>query len=182
MRKLGWLWTTAILTLGFGFGHAGCYTSGIPGGLGAGGASVTAGGAYGAGGTDSDASTGGSQGDGGSSSVAGSGTVAPGASIDCENSLQCSSLSEVCDPTSRKCVDCIDNNDCTAVTQRCANHVCLNIVTCTSDRTCYPNNELCDKTKLYCVQCLDNSECSASESCNDGACIKLPPQADAGSN
>ena len=159
MRKSGWILATSILFVGFGFGHAGCYTCGLPGGMGAGGQSSQpdAGGSSNLGEDDS-----GTDGD--------SGDAASNVAKDCVDSRDCSD-GGVCDPISSQCVGCIGDVDCNPSTQRCANHECLDIVKCNTDKLCTPIDQICDTVKGYCVDCLGVANCVKDETCVDGLCI-----------
>lgn len=155
MRYSGWFLTLGFLTVGLGFGHAGCYTSGTPGGLAVGGSN--------AGGTSN-------SNQGGSSQDGDSGADASDASGGCVNSRSCS-LDEVCDQISHRCVGCVGDNDCAPSVQRCANHSCLDIVKCTTDKQCTPLGQLCDPVNLYCVGCMAIKDCDAGMNCTEGLCI-----------
>ena len=151
MRKSRWFLPAAIVTLAFGLGHSGCYSSGTPGGFGAGGAPATSP-------IDAGGSASGNDDAGSEDSGADATTVPEG----CGDSRDCA-VGEVCDPTSHRCVGCITQADCTATTQRCANYQCVDIVGCATDKVCTPIGQICDTTNGYCVDCLDQSNCPAGQ-------------------
>ena len=192
MRKSAWLPTSAIVVFGFGLGHAGCYTSGIPGGSGAGGipsqgdASVQGG----AGGTGTDA--------GGSSNVdaGGSGT---GGTTTCQTNADCGPIDgmHVCLPASGTCVACIEDTDCnpaaddagsssqsaSSASQYCFRNACLSFVPCQRTTQCLSAGasggasasgggaatggaavSVCDPVLGHCVQCSQDNDCRAQPS------------------
>jgi hypothetical protein len=174
MRKSAWLPTSAIVVLGFGLGHAGCYTSGIPGGRGAGGipsqgdASAQAG----TGGTGTDA--GGEGGDSGTQVDSGATTRAP-----CEENSECDGVpgKPVCVSSTGVCVQCIADSDCDSAQssdadaggtggssssskQHCVNTVCRTYTACDFAGKCTGGAGLCDPNLKRCVQCIDTVDCS----------------------
>jgi hypothetical protein len=171
MRYSGWFLTTAILTVGLGFGHAGCYTSGIPGGLAVGGSSSQTN----AGGTSNSNQGGSSQDRDSSVDASDAGADASDAPAGCVDSRNCST-DQVCDPTSHQCVGCMSDADCAPASERCAQHNCISIVRCTTDKQCTPNNQICDTTKTYCVYCIDYKNCVAGKACIEGLCSDAPVQ------
>ena len=158
MRRHNLLLATAILTVGLGFGHAGCYSSGTPGGLGAGGST-------------SQDNTGGTSGTRGADSggVEDSGNDASNTIETCVDSRDCPD-SGLCDTTLHRCVECVSDLDCTTSVQRCANNQCVDKTTCVSDKICLPK-QICDTTKGYCVDCLDQRNCPDTKTCVDELCI-----------
>jgi hypothetical protein len=146
MRKSEWLLATSILLVGLGFGHAGCYTSGLPGGHGAGGASASTSG--GSGGSDAS-----------SESADGSTT--------CESNADCAShrSNPVCNPNGGQCVQCIVDSDCPAdagVDPYCLLNTCTFHVACQLPGQCpSPNSDqICDTSSKHCVACITNADCS----------------------
>lgn len=166
MRYSGWFLTLGFLTVGLGFGHAGCYTSGTPGGLAVGGSDA---------GVTSNSNQGGSSQDGDSGADASdSGPDASDVGKPCVDSRDCSheqAHEQVCDLASHQCVGCISDADCVLTSERCAQHSCLSIVRCISDKQCTPSDQICDTTRTYCVHCIDYKNCLAGKSCVEGLCI-----------
>jgi hypothetical protein len=155
MRNSNRIAATAIMVVGLGFGPVGCYTSGTPGGTGAGGASQGGGGSSSGGTYPTDS---GADADSGATDVP-----------ECVDSRGCDG--GICDPSSHACVGCLTNADCLDTAHRCANNQCVAIISCVSDRTCTPLNLICDLSKSYCVDCLDSSSCEVGKSCSEGLCI-----------
>ncbi len=88
MRGSSWIVAIAIVAVGFGFGHFGCYTSGTPGGLGAGGAPDAAAPGIASGG---DAST-------------------TGGAATCQSNAQCVGRNDkknVCSGDGGSCIECL---------------------------------------------------------------------------
>ncbi len=155
MRKADWLLATAILAVGFGFGHAGCYTSGTPGGLGAGGAST------------SDAST--------SAGGLDASTNALGGSSSCRGNSDCASPNHVCTQDGGQCVECVVNQDCVAdagaggaggsgasSNSYCFQNTCNTYKTCGNSLQCtgFADAGVCDSNS-HCVQCVNDPDCAS---------------------
>jgi hypothetical protein len=164
MRRPSWIAATAIIVLGLGFGHAGCYTSGTPGGTGAGGTSSSGASIGGAGG----GAAGSSPTDSGTSLDSGDAQITDDAGT-CVDSRGCAV--GVCDPKTKRCVDCVTNADCLDTQHRCANHECVTIVPCNTDQICKPFGLICDSSRAYCVDCLIQENCASGEACIDGLCV-----------
>jgi hypothetical protein len=143
MRKSEWLLASSILLVGFGFGHAGCYTSGLPGGNGAAGASNASGGGGGlAARTDAGAD----------------------ASAKCGSNADCVShgANHVCDTNSGECVACTIDQDCPAdagVDPYCHLNTCKAYVACQYPGKCPGSSDLCDIPSKHCVECISNVDC-----------------------
>lgn len=99
------------------------------------------------------------------------GTGGTGGSSDggCTTSLDCD-VGELCEPTNRRCVQCISAADCQG-TDTCLGNQCRPLVGCESDNACTPMGQLCDKQLGICVDCLDSSQCSGGKFCATGGCI-----------
>ena len=80
------------------------------------------------------------------------------------------SASQVCDPDTNMCVDCLPANDtcikgkyCDAKTKTCVSG-------CAGDKGCTPPQK-CDVKLHACVDCLTSVECAANTYCSDGKCV-----------
>lgn len=156
MRKSNWLLASSILLVGFGFGHAGCYTSGLPGGHGAGGASASTSG--GSGGSDAS-----------SESADGSTT--------CESNDDCAGRKDsnhACNPNGGQCVQCVVDNDCPAdagVDQYCHLNSCRSHTACQLPGVCPGGVQVCDTSSKHCVDCITDADCStAGTACFGNLC------------
>jgi hypothetical protein len=188
MNKSVWIIASVSIIVGLGFGDAGCHTSGIPGGTGAGGVSG-AGGVTGTGGHASSGADSGQDNDAGADAEDAGQIGSP-----CDNDLDCSD-SQICD--NMVCVDCLSDNDClsTGKGKVCSNKTCLNCVAdrgCDTAKRCFRNSCIdslacssSDRTacvratprmmcglKGYCVQCMSDSDCEqyAPATCSSQQC------------
>lgn len=75
--------------------------------------------------------------------AAGSGGASAGS---CKNSLDCDG-DQVCDPSSRRCVECVTNDDCPSGL-RCGATECR--APCQSDKQCTGQGKLCDPANGWC--------------------------------
>lgn len=92
--------------------------------------------------------------------------------IPCENSVDCLGAANgtlVCDRTTRICVECISNADCTGNTQ-CFAERCR--ASCKSDRDCTLVGQLCGTTVGHCVDCVLPADCPSGFACSAGACVR----------
>jgi hypothetical protein len=189
MQKSGWFVTLSAIAVAIGFGHAGCYTSGVPGGSALGGASAT-------GGSSSQAGS-----DAGPEGSGGEDAAPPTCDI-----LACKRANQVCDPQSHECVDCAQDHDCVEpgkavcdtahhtcvaclstkgcdpATQRCVQYECMTSQLCESDKQC-PGLQICyatDGSAGYCIECGSSLHCSdvapsvcANDqcTCDNGVCV-----------
>jgi len=170
MRSFTRLVTTAMMAWGFGLGHAGCYTSGIPGGSGAGGATLGVGGAGTSAGAESDASDQGGAGD--------------AATAICIDNADCDARTDkkyVCLQSSGSCVECTEDGDCTEPTdsgtpasqaQRyCLHNSCKAFTSCDYPGKCAAGDAgLCNQTLQRCVECLSNLDCTSGTTCSGTIC------------
>ncbi len=160
MDKSHWLPVTAILALGAGFGHAGCYTSGTPGGLGAGGSQPS-------GGTTSQDASAGASNDAADSS---------GNSLTCQENLDCADSNNgnlVCRTDLGQCVQCNVDADCQpssnsnvldanlASDMYCYQNACISLLKCQRNSDCkgLADTQICDLG--HCVQCAIDADCAA---------------------
>ena len=173
MRKSEWLLATSILLVGFGFGHAGCYTSGLPGGHGAGGASYSDAGV--GGGSDASAATGGS--------------------ATCKSKADCASRKDsnhVCTQDWGVCVACIVDKDCLLPADAgvpgaggnggapassdlyCYKNSCIPILTCQNNADCPSDHDSGICTSNHCFQCATDQDCKyiggSSTTCSGHLC------------
>ena len=162
MRKSHWLTASALLVLGMGVGHAGCYTSGTPGGLGAGGSQSEGGAANTDGSNEDDA---GDAGDAGLSNIE-----------KCETSADCAENDNgkvFCELTAKQCVQCIVSTDCLTPiadggsqpdsNQYCYKNACAKYTACKTALDCvhFADAGNCD-SNLHCVQCNFDADCTAA--------------------
>ena len=185
MKKSRWIIASVAIAGMMGFGHAGCYTSGIPGGTGFGGAMSMGGG-------PSSSSLGGSAAggdDGGTAEDAGpDAAVAECAnSFDCQEGQVCANRQCVdcgqdadcivdpskthCDMTSNTCVECLPTAGCDT-DQRCVSNQCIVKISCSSDVACtsLQPKQICGPG--YCVECTTAVPCKDFNpvKCGDGSC------------
>ena len=202
MQKSRWIIASSVVALAMGFGHAGCYTSGIPGGPAAGGAPSTTSGGQ----TSDDAGSGGTNAGSGGSDAGEGGTgsevtclnskncgpntvcyVTSGATIgtcvECIANADCGSVSNrICNAHTNTCVACLQSNDC-GTGQRCVQNGCIAALPCASDKTCYSSSQVCDFANGWCVECRNSNECldEAKPICStDEICIAPDSSTDAG--
>jgi len=184
MQKSRWIIASVAIVGMMGFGHAGCYTSGIPGGAGFGG-TTNAGG--------SSSSLGGSAAGGGDGGIADADTDAE--VPQCANSSECPG-GQLCDTSSSHCVDCTQDIDCTDPSKPLCDtsrHTCVRpcknsfdcqkgqlcdtsskqCVDCTQDSDCIsdPNKSYCDTSRRTCVACLPTVGCTTNQRCVSSECI-----------
>jgi hypothetical protein len=176
MRGSSWIVAIAIVAVAFGFGHIGCYTSGTPGGLGAGGAP--------------DAATPGNS-SGGDASTTGTGGTAT-----CQSNEQCVGRNDnkkVCSRDGGPCVECVVDIDCVLpldpdasadsgadTTDRyCLHSVCEPFASCETALDCPLGQDagVCDSTSKHCVRCLSSSDCATGTTCFGRMC-RLPCTSD----
>jgi hypothetical protein len=175
MNKSGWIVVSAAV-VGFGFGHAGCHTSGIPGGTGAGGTNTGNISASGGRGT----------------SVADAGREAGECQehADCDDEQLCSMESgtgtcvecladgdcvftgkgKVCVADTHSCAACNKDSDCGS-SERCALHQCIRTTSCASSALACKNagaERFCHDS-TYCVECEDRGDCQ-DPLCQGGKC------------
>jgi len=176
MRKPSWRVATSVIVLAFGIGHAGCYTSGTPGGSGAGG-SPPAGGGTSAGTANGGNTNGGDAGNGDSGAGA------------CASNSDCTGCAAVCVVDAGQCVECLVDSDCkvgtscaggggggtggagggtatggataAAADRYCLQNKCNDFVMCSERGVCSDKTSTCDVTAHHCVQCLSTADCTA---------------------
>ncbi len=166
MKNTDWIIASFVVVMALGFGHAGCHTSGIPGGTGAGG----------------DNGLGGAAATGGvSDNEAGVEQDAASASSPCTDDYDCAADKQVC--VGGACVDCLSDTDCVSTgkgnvcenevcqtcvaargcgtNQRCFRNECIPTVACSSDRTaCIRETPpMTCGTAGYCMECVDDDGC-----------------------
>jgi hypothetical protein len=115
-----------------------------------------------------DKSDGGGSPDGGGNPLADGGNAKP-----CVNSLDCSNLDQVCDPTIKRCVQCVADADC-KTPMKCVSSQCTTAApTCQSNTDCasMAAAPVCDVPAGRCVRCLTAADCPASNDCTGAMCI-----------
>ncbi len=184
MRTSTSLAALAIVIIGFGFGHAGCYTSGIPGGSGAGGASAAAG----TGGRDStnpDSDAGDSE---DASTAADSGATSNCDTVECDVDPG----KPLCLPSTGACVECLIDANCetpttgdaavvsSSGTHHCVNNTCRTYTACDYPGKCTGGAGLCDQALERCVQCIETVDCSTpGTTCAGNLCRQVCSTANA---
>ena len=188
MQKSRWIIASSSIALAMGFGHAGCYTSGIPGGPAAGGAPTMSTGGQTSHDAGNDSETGGvDAGSGGTSagdSFIGSKCInalqcgdidvcneQTSTCVECNATVDCKKRGGVCDTSTNKCVGCLQDSDC-GQDNRCAASRCIAAASCGSANDCKPFFQVCDAFNGYCVECTRSDDCivSAVDKCADGPC------------
>lgn len=116
MQKSYWVRGSAVVVVAFVMNHAGCYTSGIPGGV------VSAAGGVASQNIDASVAA------GGASCSAGTGCGGQSSVCSCSDT-------EVCDLVDNKCYPCVADSDCSS-NEYCLLHVCTARVPCSSSAKC----------------------------------------------
>lgn len=139
-----------------GSGGSGNATSGGASGVG-GGAGAGAGGVAGGGGI----SGGGGSPSGGAAGTGGGSACMPA----------CSFPTDVCNPATKKCTECLTNADCPSF-----NPICFQQTTCedcASNADCGGSTPHCEPTNHNCEECLEASHCSGSTPyCSSNECVQ----------
>ena len=84
--------------------------------------------------------------------------------------------SDVCDPVSGLCAQCVLPSDCDAIGGRCILGRCRDAIPCKTDTACEAVGGVCDGGQ--CTGCKANSDCKGGRLCRSGACVPVPEACD----
>ncbi len=76
-----------------------------------------------------------------------------------------------CDPQSRRCVECIEAEDCQSGYQCVSNRCTKSSGECTGDAQCDAFGKVCDVETGACVQCLKSKDCPSGKYCKNNGCL-----------
>jgi len=113
--------------------------------------------------------------DSGAGLLAAEGGVLPGddagtTATTCKNSKDCL-VDQVCDPTTKVCVQCASNADCMTGLECQASKCVMPMGPCTNSLDCKdPMSPICDGSTGKCVVCVASKDCPENNDCVDHAC------------
>ncbi len=94
----------------------------------------------------------------------------------CDSDIDCKALKMLCDTTAKKCVQCLQNVDCTDGAA-CVFGVCGGDPGCKSNADCAAsaNGKVCDVTRGSCVACMVAADCPnpTTSECVAHACVAV---------
>lgn len=94
----------------------------------------------------------------------------------CDSSAECTDRHPFCDPTSKRCVECVIEGHCESG-ESCVDNGCVERERCESQDDCSgtPATPECELAGGFCVECLQAIHCEGAADCVANQCVPFTP-------